>query len=332
MLSRHFLRAKVLQEVYAYYCSEKPSIRAAEDSLMHNIERLNDLGTTQTAMALQFLWEAGQVTEEAMQKYMATDADRNPDRKFIDNEFARRIADNYDFRKQSEHLDGIWAGEQSRFRKAFLAFKETPYYKEYMSGNAGFEADKDMFIKIFRYLMNDEGLRSTIVERSLLWEDDFDQVAQYEYMMFKTLTKKNFTEAMPWPKVYDDRSESEREAVAFSANLLRETLRNADENNGIIKSHLHGWEFERVAQIDIYLLDMAIAELEYCPSIPERVTVDEYIELSKEFSTSRSKLFINGLLDRLILELRSEGKIVKTGRGLLHNEINLEDSEGDNEK
>ena len=325
MLSRHFLRAKVLQEVYAYYCNEKPSIRASEDSLMHNITRLNDLGTTQIAMTLQFFVEAERVTEEATQKFIATDADRNPDRKLLDNQFARRIADNYDFRKQSESTVGLWSGEQSRFRKAFIAFKETPQYKDYMSGRSGFEADKDVFIKLFRFLMNDVGLRSTIVERSLLWEDDFDQVAQYEFMMLKSLDNKTLNEAMPWPRVYDERDTTEKDAVEFAKTLLRETLLNAEENNQIIKDHLQGWEFERIAQMDIYLLDMALAELQKCPSIPERVTVDEYIELSKEFSTDRSRLFINGLLDRLILELRSAGKIVKTGRGLYRSDFEKEE-------
>ncbi|MBO4588424.1 MAG: transcription antitermination factor NusB [Bacteroidales bacterium] len=325
MLSRHFLRAKVLQEVYAYYCSEMPSIRAAEDALMHNIVRLNDLGTTQIAMALECLVEAERVTEEAMQKFIATDTERNPDRKFIENEFARRIADNYDFKKQSEHTVGFWSGEQARFRKAIAGFKESKQYQEYMAGHSGFEADKDIFIKLFRFLVNDEGLRSTVIERSLLWEDDFDQVAQYEYMFLKTLDEKTLNEAMPWPRVYDERDEGEKEAAEFARTLLRETLRNAEENNQLIKDHLHGWEFERVAQMDIYLLDMAIAELEYCPSVPERVTVDEYIELSKEFSTDRSRLFINGLLDRLILELRSAGKIVKVGRGLYRTDFDKEE-------
>lgn len=292
---------------------------------MHNIRRLNDLGVTQIAMALEFFRVAEIVTDEAMQKFMATDLDRNPDRRFINNEFARRIADNYDYKKQSEHVVRLWEGDQSRFRKAFLAFKQTAPYKEYMAGGDGFDKDKNIFIKLFRYIVNDEGLRSTVVERSLLWEDDFDQVAQYEYMMLKTLNENNFTEAMLWPMVYDDRSAEENEAIEFACTVLRETLRDTEESNELIRSHLKGWELERVAQMDIYLIAMAIAELKNCPSIPERVTVDEYIELSKEYSTERSKLFINGLLDRLILELRSEGKIVKTGRGLLRPELELDD-------
>ena len=299
---------------------------------MHNIMRLNDLGITQVCMALEFLSVAERVTDEAMQKFMATAAERNPDRRFIDNEFARRVADNYDFKKQSEHSVKLWDGDQSRFRKAYLAFKGTSHYENYMKSPAGFDSDKDIFIKLFRFIVNDEGLRSTVVERSLLWEDDFDQVAQYEYMMLKTLNHDNFTEAMPWPMVYDDRSEAEKEAVEFACTLLRETLRNADESNELIRTHLKGWELERVAQMDIYLIGMAIAELENCPSIPERVTVDEYIELSKEFSTERSRLFINGMLDRLILELRSEGKIVKSGRGLLRSDMNLEDLETPDEQ
>lgn len=332
MLSRHFLRAKVLQEVYAFYCNEKPSIRASVDSLMHNIKRLNDLGVIQIAMTLEIIRVAGIVTDESMQKYMATDSDRNPDRRFVDNEFARRIADNYDYKKQSEHIVKLWDGEQSRFRKAFLTFVQSPHYSSYMTSEVGFGADKDIFIKLFRYAMNDEGLRSSIVERSLLWEDDFDQVAQYEYMMLKTLTADNFTETMLWPMVYDDRSAEENEAVEFACTVLRETLRDAKESNELIRTHLKGWEFERVAPMDIYLISMAIAELKNCPSIPERVTVDEYIELSKEFSTERSKLFINGLLDRLIVELRAEGKIVKTGRGLLHPDMDSEGLEETNEQ
>ena len=332
MLSRHFLRAKVLQEVYAYHCNEKASVRASEDSLVHNIARLNDLGITQIAMVLELFSEAEQMTDEAKTKYMATESERNPDTRFINNEFARRVSDNYDFKKQSQHTVKLWDGEQSRFRKAFLAFKDTQHFSEYMKSEAGFEADKEIFIKLFRFIINDESLRSTVVERSLLWEDDFDQVAQYEYMMLKKLDENTFPESMAWPKVYDERIEAEKEAFDFARGLLRDTLHNREESNELIRAHLKGWEMERVAQMDIYLLDMAIAELEYCPSIPERVTVDEYIELSKEYSTERSKLFINGLLDRLIRELRSEGKIVKSGRGLLRADIDLDDEEAGDEK
>ncbi len=321
MLSRHFLRAKVLQEVYAYHCNETSSLLAAQDALMHNIERLNDLGSMQLAMLLELMSVAERVTDDAMTKFTATEAERNPDRRLLNNEFLRRMADNYELKRLTERVRNHWGDEQPMFRKIYLQFLDSEAYKNYMGKEVGFEADKDVALQLFRVLVNDEGLRSTVVEQSLLWEDDFDQVAQYIFMMLKTLNEENMDEAMPWPKVYDSRNPAEVEAVEFAKLLLKETLSNSDRNNEMIKQHLKGWEFERVALMDILLLDMAMAELEYCPSIPERVTVDEYIELSKEFSTDKSKLFINGLLDKVIIEMRSAGRIEKDARGLYNPDL-----------
>ena len=137
-------------------------------------------------------------------------------------------------------------------------------------------------------------------------------------MMLKTLDEQTFDEAMQWPLMYDKRVEKDEADMEFARQLLRETLLHREEADEMIKARLQGWEFERVALMDVLLINMGIAEFVTFPSIPERVTVDEYIELSKEFSSERSKLFINGILDKLVLELRSQGKIKKSGRGLLN--------------
>ena len=179
--------------------------------------------------------------------------------------------------------------------------------------------DKDFAILLFRYLMNREALRAVVAERSLLWDDDFDQIAQYNFMMLKTLNEDNFDEAMIWPVMYDKREEKDEADMNFARQLLRDTVATREEAEDLIKSHLQGWEFERVSKMDILLINMAVAEFTACPSIPEKVTVDEYIELSKEFSSERSRLFINGILDKIVVELRSKGRINKSGRGLLEN-------------
>ena len=140
-------------------------------------------------------------------------------------------------------------------------------------------------------------------------------------MMLKTLNEDNFDEAMQWPVMYDKRIEKDEEDMVFARQLLRDTIACREEAEELTRQHLQGWEFERVSPMDILLINMAVAEFTSCPTIPEKVTVDEYIELSKEFSSERSKLFINGILDKLILELRSKGRIKKTGRGLLENTI-----------
>ena len=165
-------------------------------------------------------------------------------------------------------------------------------------------------------LLNDSTLRDIIFERDLLWEDDFDQVAQYVYMMMKELDEENTNEATPCPLVYDKRNEKDRNDYNFARELVATTYANIDNVEPMIRKHLQNWELERVAVMDILLINMAVAEFTSCPSIPERVTVDEYIELSKEFSTEKSKLFINGILDKLLIELRVAGKVVKNERGM----------------
>jgi N utilization substance protein B len=136
-------------------------------------------------------------------------------------------------------------------------------------------------------------------------------------MMLKTLGEDNFDEAMRWPVMYDKRVEKDEADMDFARQLLRNTIATREESEELTKNHLQGWEFDRVSKMDILLINMAVAEFTSCPSIPEKVTVDEYIELSKEFSSERSKLFINGILDKLVAELRSKGRIQKSGRGLL---------------
>lgn len=320
MLSRHFLRSKVLQELYACQIEEKDPVSAGKEFDYH-IGRLNELGILQVSLLPLMLETAEQVIEEGRKKFRPTEAEKSPNRKFLGNEFLRRMADNYELRQYSERWAGCWETHSDLLREAFVEFRKTDVYCRYLSHpDTDFEQDKELAIALFRFLMNKESLVAAISERSLLWEDDFEQIAQYNFMMLKTLDEQNFTEAMQWPIMYDTRQEKDVADMDFARTLLRDTLALRAESDELIKSRLQGWEFERVALMDILLINMALAEFQGCPTIPERVTIDEYIELSKEFSSERSKLFINGILEKLMLELRSQGRIKKSGRGLLETE------------
>ena len=320
MLSRHFLRSKVLQELYACQIEEKDPASAGKEFDYH-IGRLNELGILQVSLLPLMLETAEQVIEEGRKKFRPTEAEKSPNRKFLGNEFLRRMADNYELRQYSERWAGCWETHSDLLREAFVEFRKTDVYCRYLSHpDTDFEQDKELAIALFRFLMNKESLVAAISERSLLWEDDFEQIAQYNFMMLKTLDEQNFTEAMQWPIMYDTRQEKDVADMDFARTLLRDTLALRAESDELIKSRLQGWEFERVALMDILLINMALAEFQGCPTIPERVTIDEYIELSKEFSSERSKLFINGILEKLMLELRSQGRIKKSGRGLLETE------------
>ena len=317
MLSRHFLRCKVLQALYSNQLEEKSSDAVMADFEYH-IGRLNELGVIQLALMPRMLEAGERVIEEGKKKFRPTAAEKQPNLKFLGNSFLRRMADNFDLKKYTEQWAGVWQTNEDLVRETFLDFRQNKIYGDYLSTpESDFRADKEMAINMFRYLMNREALVAVISERSLLWEDDFEQIAQYNFMILKTLEEQSFDEAMLWPIMYDRRQEKDEEDMQFARQLLRESLALREESNEMVRQRLQGWEFERVALMDILLVNMAVAELVSCPTIPEKVTIDEYIELSKEFSSERSRLFINGILDRLVLELRSQGRINKTGRGLL---------------
>ncbi len=317
MLSRHFLRSKVLQEIYSCQIEEKDAIQACKDFEYH-VGKLNELGVLQVSLMTKVFEMAEVVIEEGRRKFRPTDAEKTPNRKFLGNEFLRRMADNFELRQYMEKWGGCWDLHDDLVREAFIDFRKTDTYCQYLSHpDSDYDKDRELAVALFRFLMNREALVAVMAERSLLWEDDFEQIAQYNFMMLKALDEQSFDEAMPWPVMYDKRVEKDEADVDFARHLLRETLEHRTESDELIKSRLQGWEFERVALMDILLVNMAIAELTGCPSIPEKVTIDEYIELSKEFSSDRSRLFINGILDKLVLELRKQGKINKSGRGLV---------------
>lgn len=318
MLSRHFLRCKVLQELYACQMEGRDAISAVKNFEYH-IGRLNELGVIQVALMPKMLEVGERVIEEGRKKFLATQAEKQPNRKFLNNSFLRRMADNFELRKYAEQWAGLWETNEDLVRETFIDFRKQKTYCEYLSfPESDYKADKEMAIAMFRYLMNRDALVATISERSLLWEDDFEQIAQYNFMMLKTLDESCFDEAMAWPIMYDRRIEKDEADMDFARQLLKGSLAGRQECDEMIRQRLQGWEFDRVALMDILLINMAVTELTACPSIPEKVTVDEYIELSKEFSSERSRLFINGILDKLILELRSQGRIKKAGRGLLN--------------
>ena len=325
MLSRHFLRSKVLQAIYAGRYEEKNTAEVAK-LFEYHIQKLNELGVLQVALLPRFVEVAGEVMEEGKKKFRPTEEDRNPSLRMLDNQFIRRMADNFELKKAMESWCGCWETHKDLIREAFLEFRKTKEYREYVNEGdketgdkeiSRFEVDKAFAILLFRYLMNRESLRVVVGERSLLWEDDFDQIAQYNFMMMKTLEESSFDEAAVWPVMYDKREEKDEADMEFARDLLKNTMDTREESEELVKSHLQGWEFERVSRMDVLLINMAVAELTGCPTIPEKVTVDEYIELSKEFSSERSRLFINGILDKLIAELRSKGRINKSGRGVM---------------
>lgn len=307
----------MLQALYSAQMEENDAASVMQ-SFEYHVGRLNELGILQLALMPCMLEVGERVIEEGKKKFRPTEAEKKPNRKFLNNIFLQRMADNYELKKYTEQWAGCWQTHEDLVREAFIDFRQSKTYGDYLSyPENDYQRDKEFAINLFRYLMNREALVAVMAERSLLWEDDFEQIAQYNFMMLKALEEEQFDEAMQWPLMYDRREEKDEADMEFARQLLRASLAHREETDEMIRARLQGWEFERVSLIDILLINMAVAELTSCPTIPEKVSIDEYIELSKEFSSERSRLFINGILDKLLLQLRSQGRIKKSGRGLL---------------
>ena len=314
MLSRHFLRAKVLQSLYARH-ADPAEVYQVELFFKDSIQQLNVLGSLQLAVLARMRHVALRALDDLSHKFLATDEERNPSSRIHDNSFLLALADNVTLRHRVDAFPAGLMPDDDVLRQFFLQFRLSQIYRDYVESDNTIENERNIVLQLFRALVNEDTVRSAICERNLLWEDDFDQIAQYNFMMMKSLAP-TFDAASPLPLMYDARVDKDEEDYNFAFNLLRNACLQYDDNEQLIRAHLNGWDFERVAVIDLILINMAIAEVTTCPTIPEGVTIDEYIELSKEFSTDRSKLFINGILDRLFAKLRAEGRIVKTGRGL----------------
>lgn len=316
MLSRHFLRSKVLQTLYSCNVSDGNDIDVVQKNFMHNIESFNRLEINQIYTLVHLRNFAANFIEEGKQKFIPTEADKNPNMRFVDNAFIRQIAENHSFCLLCNDMKADLVSEDAIFRKLHSALRENPKYKEYMSvPETDYATDKAFAIEVFKFLVNDQNIVDFFNDESIFWESDYMQTAQLTLNILKKIDE-TWSVDDTLPLIYDSTSQKEADDVDFAKELLNRTLLSWDEHVDIITKNLNGWEYDRVPVIDIILIKMAITEFVNCPSIPEPVTIDEYIELSKEFSTDRSKLFINGILDRIQIEMRAKGLIQKSGRGL----------------
>ena len=317
MLSRHFLRAKALQTIYAGVTAQTTSEEELLKMFDYNVSRLNDLGLLQLSCLPQLTFTAERIYENETQKFNPNPTELELLHRWANNSFVDKLSQGFEYRQIVNRMKIDWSNHFDVFRKIMNAFKISRQYLDFIAiAHPSFDDERAIAVTAFKYLMNDDTLREIIFDRDLLWEDDFDQIAQYVLMLLKEQDEKAMDEAMRCPQVFDSRNEKDVSDYNFARKLISDTYRHLDDNEPLIRKHLQNWDLERVAQMDILLINMAVTEFTCCPSIPERVTVDEYIELSKEFSTEKSKLFINGILDKMLIELRVAGKIEKDERGM----------------
>jgi len=319
MLTRRQFRIKVLQAVYAFHQGEGERIDVAERQLLKSIERIHELYIHQLSLLVDLMEFFKTRLEESKSKHLPTKEDLNPNTRFIDNLFMSQLASNIHFVKYRKQFKVSWNDETEMIRKFYQQIRESDFFKSYMSKEeCGYKDDKDVILHVFNdVIVESTVLQSLYEEKSIYWIDDLELA---NFMVIKTI--KGFRAA--WdslaelPYVYKTGDEKDPDSdKEFVVRLFRKTILNNTELEHMVDQKAHNWDVERIAIIDVLLLKMALAELLEFPNIPIKVTLNEYIELAKVYSTPRSNVFVNGILDKLIIELKESGRIVKTGRGLM---------------
>lgn len=301
MLNRHFLRAKVLQLLYAFQINGCSDIEGHKKKLIDSFRHLVDLQTYLFSALMEFHTIASNRMNDNKQKMLPTEDDLNPNLKFIENEFFTKLFEDESLKKRMAKLKINWVEERDILRNIFNRFIASQSYKNYMSSGKGdFISERLIVVQLFKnYLISNEEFFETLCEKRLEWESDYDVIAQ---------------NALKYLRDFDGNTNIELDEnydIEFITSLYLNTTNNDKDLMELIEGRVKNWDIDRAALMDVIIIKMGVSELVYCPEIPVNVTLNEYVELAKEFSTQKSKLFVNGLLDKLMVDLRAKGKIKK---------------------
>ncbi len=313
MLNRRHLRLKVLQSLYAYFQTEGGDIAISERELMNSVDRIYDLYLYLLLTFEELKRQGVRRIEENKKKIRPKYEDLNPNRKFVENKVIDLLEKHEMLRTNSENTKVNWIGDehQEMFRKMYLGMRESETYFEFMNNETeGFEEDLAFAVAIFKTdIANSPLLYSFFEEKSIHWLDDIDLACSMVIKTIKSFSSDGENAILP---LYKD----EEDETTFIKELLRKTISMDIENEKLIDDLTSNWELDRIARMDVILMKMAITELQIFNNIPTKVTLNEYIEISKFYSTPKSNGFINGVLDKAIDRLDSQGLIKKVGRGL----------------
>jgi N utilization substance protein B len=315
MLNRRHLRIKVLQVLYAFFQGHENDAHKVEKELLLSIERMYDM-YLYLLLALPELQRAAQNRQAELKKKMRpTHEDLHPNMKFVDNQLIGQLASHTSLYKLAEQRKVNWLGaeNQEMFKKMYLHLLDTELYFEHMNnGLEGTEEDLAFALQVFKQeVANASLLQHFFDEKSIYWTDDLDLCASMALKTLKSWKPGQPMDIMPLYKPDDDEKE-------FVLTLMHKTIQSDQQHQADILALADNWELDRIAKMDMLLLKMGLTELQYCSSIPTKVTLNEYIEISKFYSTPKSNVFINGILDKAILKLTEEQRIQKVGRGLLN--------------
>lgn len=313
MISRRIIRIKALHILYAHYTSPDKSISNSEKELFFSIQKTHDLYHLLLDLAVELRKYALERIEVNKNKLRPSHDDLHPSTRFVDNPVLLALAENEQLQHYLDQAKLNWVNHPELIRKLYGFMTDTELYKQYMAnGASSFDDDKRFADRLFsKILLNFEDLFLYLEEQSIYWNDDVEFVLGMISKTLRQFGEENTESPLLFPMFKD---EEDRE---FAQTLLRKAILKHSENKKVIEEHLKNWDIDRIAFMDILMMELAMTEFIEMQSVPTKVTLNEYIEISKYYSTNRSSTFINGILDKILKNLRAQDKIKKTGRGLV---------------
>ena len=314
MLNRRHIRIKVMQTIYAYKGGEGSDFKADQTFLLRSIENMYSLYLLQVSLLIEIQKRVLLHVEKTQKKHLATLEDKNPNQKLANNQVLQYLKQNEALHEAfNDYKITNWELDNEYVDVLFKAIISSDLYAEYMqTRTSNFNEDKNFIIDVYKEIIapNDK-LYDYLEDQNLTWIDDLPVINTTIVKLLRKL-KPSSSEKHMLPELFKD--EEDRE---FALDLFKKTILNQNKLNEEIGEKTRNWEADRIANIDQVLLQMAICELKQFSSIPVKVTINEYLEIAKEYSTPKSSIFINGILDNLVKQYQDTNTLNKTGRGLM---------------
>ena len=298
-----------MQSLYSYLSTKVNEMPVAERAMLKHFDEVVELKLVIISLWIQLVKHADNFYDEGKKKHLPTALDLNPNTRFVDNDIITSVRSNLDLMDKVARVSGTWIkNDHDIVRKLFKELYQSDLYQKYIANESkDVEVDKKFIINALNdYILKNELVHHIFEERSIYWVDDLPFIAAIIFGDIKE------DKSMDTKGAFKDSSDKE-----FALKLFRNTINNNSDYEEIIVKFARNWELDRIAKMDQLFLKMAFAEILLMPDLPVKVSMNEYIEISKYYSTAKSKLFVNGLLDNFVKTYTRDGKIKKIGRGLV---------------
>ncbi len=307
MINRILIRIKVLQVIFAFYQKGNGDLKAAEKELMLSIRRSYDLYHYFLLLITEITRMHERLTDARRNKYRPTEKEKNPDTRMQNNRLARQIAKNEALQKYTREHSISWSEDSDFVKKILEIILKSDIYAEYLKNkDDSYETDREFWRLVFKRLIsNNPFIEDFLEEKSIYWNEDIDIVESFVIKTVKRFDEKEGSKQELIPMFNNN------EDYEYVIKLFRQTLLHGEEYRRRIDNHTKNWESERVAYMDMLIMQLALSEIMNFPTIPVSVTFNEYIDLAKYYSTPKSGTFINGVLDAIVAELKQEKRLLK---------------------